>query len=78
MLLWRPPWVLAAVAMDVETEAMSSDTSKLPTILECKVFLEPSGKRRKKEPEFEDFAVARFELHFSVILIDLSRPLLAT
>ena len=28
--------------------------------------------------ELEDFAMARFELHFTVILIDLSRPLLAT
>ena len=42
--------VLAAVTMDLEADAVGSDSSKMPTVAENKVFLEPSGKRRKKEP----------------------------
>ena len=42
--------VLAAVTMDLEADAMGNDSAKMPTIAENKVFLEPLGKRRKKEP----------------------------
>ena len=42
--------VLAAVALDMEADTRNIDSSKMPTIAENRVFLEPSGKRRKNEP----------------------------
>ena len=42
--------VLAAVALDLQDEVTVEDSVKMPTIAENKIFIEPAGKRRKKEP----------------------------